>query len=61
MYTDPNVSGLLFQAFAAVLAAVTGILFVLSRKVRAKPVRVRQLVRNTKSKRDLTRNRKAEE
>lgn len=58
MYTDPNVGSALFQAFAAVLAAVVGILYVRARNSRTKPVRVRQFVRTAESKRGLNRNRK---
>lgn len=51
MYIDPNVGGVLFQAFAAVFAVVTGILFALSRQKRARPARVRLFVRNRKNAR----------
>ncbi|MFZ5858383.1 MAG: hypothetical protein ACOYZ6_16280 [Chloroflexota bacterium] len=34
MYIDPNTGGVLFQALAASLAAITGVLLIFSRKIR---------------------------
>jgi hypothetical protein len=49
VYTDLNLGGVLFQAFAAVFVSVTGILFVLSRQVRARLARIHSLVHNRKN------------
>lgn len=50
MYIDPNVGGVLFQAFAAIFAAATGIVFVFSRQIRSGIARIRRLFRNTNNK-----------
>lgn len=34
MYIDPNTGGILFQALAVGLAAISGVLLVFSRKIR---------------------------
>jgi len=34
MYIDPNTGGILFQALAAGLAAVSGVLLIFSRRIR---------------------------
>jgi len=34
MYIDPNTGGILFQALAGVFVAVSGVLFVFSRKIK---------------------------
>ena len=34
MYIDPNTGGVLFQALAASLAAITGLLLIFSRQIR---------------------------
>jgi hypothetical protein len=34
MYIDPNTGGILFQALAASLAAISGILLIFSRQIR---------------------------
>jgi hypothetical protein len=49
VYIDPNVGGVLFQAFAAVFAAVTGIVFVFSRQIRSGLARLRRRFRSSKS------------
>lgn len=35
MYIDPNTGGMLFQALAVVFTAVTGIVFIFSRRIRS--------------------------
>jgi len=35
MYIDPNTGGILFQALAGIVAAVSGVLFFFSRKIRS--------------------------
>lgn len=35
MYIDPNTGGILFQALAGLLAAVSGVLFFFSRQIRS--------------------------
>lgn len=60
MYIDPNTGGMLFQVFAAIFAAITGIAFVFSRQIRSGLVWLRRHVRDTQS--ELSRrNRKDEE
>jgi hypothetical protein len=34
MYVDPNTGGIIFQALAASLAAISGVLLVFSRQIR---------------------------
>ena len=46
MYIDPNTGGVLFQALAGVLAAVSGVLFFLSRQIRSGIARLRRRRRN---------------
>jgi hypothetical protein len=60
VFSDPNMSNVLFYAFAAAFAAVTGILFVASQRARTSAVRVRNFVRNPKNKENSTYNRQAE-
>jgi hypothetical protein len=45
MYIDPNTGGILFQALAGILAAVSGVLFVFSRRIREGIARVRRKMR----------------
>jgi hypothetical protein len=48
VYIDPNVGGVLFQAFAVIFTAVTGIVFVFSRQIRSGLGRIRRLFRKQK-------------
>ena len=45
MYIDPNTGGILFQALAGILAAVSGVLFFFSRRIREGIARVRRKMR----------------
>lgn len=45
MYIDPNTGGILFQALAGILAAVSGVLFFFSRRIREGIARVRRKIR----------------
>ena len=42
MYIDPNTGGILFQALAATLAAVSGVLLIFSRRIREGIARLRR-------------------
>jgi hypothetical protein len=42
MYIDPNTGGVLFQALAGLLAAVSGVLFFFSRQIRSGIARLRR-------------------
>ncbi len=42
MYIDPNTGGILFQALAASLAAITGVLLIFSRQIRQTIARLRR-------------------
>ncbi len=42
MYIDPNTGGILFQALAVALAAVSGVLLIFSRKIRETLARMRR-------------------
>ena len=42
MYIDPNTGGVLFQALAASLAAITGLLLIFSRQIRQFIARLRR-------------------
>jgi len=42
MYIDPNTGGILFQALAGILAAVSGVLFFFSRQIRSGIARLRR-------------------
>jgi len=42
MYIDPNTGGILFQALAGLLAAVSGVLFFFSRQIRSGIARLRR-------------------
>jgi hypothetical protein len=46
MYIDPNTGGILFQALAGIVAAVSGVLFLFSRKIRSGISRLRRSRRN---------------
>jgi LPXTG-motif cell wall-anchored protein len=48
MYIDPNTGGVLFQALAGALVAISGVLFVFSRKIREGIARLRRRIRNDK-------------
>jgi hypothetical protein len=48
VYIDPNVGGVLFQAFAVIFTAVTGIVFVFSRQGGSGLGRIRRLFRKQK-------------
>jgi LPXTG-motif cell wall-anchored protein len=45
MYIDPNTGGILFQALAGILAAISGVLFFFSRRIREGIARVRRKMR----------------
>ena len=45
MYIDPNTGGILFQALAGILAAVSGVLFFFSRRIREGIARFRRKMR----------------
>jgi hypothetical protein len=61
MYIDPNVGGVLFQAFAAIFAAVSGIVLVFSRQIRFGIARIRRIIRSSKSEEISTEDRQDEE
>jgi len=42
MYIDPNTGGILFQALAAALAVVSGVLLIFSSKIRAGIAKMRR-------------------
>jgi hypothetical protein len=42
MYIDPNTGGILFQAPAGLLAAISGVLFFFSRQIRSGIARLRR-------------------
>ncbi len=42
MYVDPNTGGILFQALAATLAAISGVLLIFSRRIREGIARLRR-------------------
>ena len=46
MYIDPNTGGILFQALAAILIGVSGVLFIFSRKIKEGLARLRRRARN---------------
>ena len=45
MYIDPNTGGVLFQALAGVLVAISGALFVFSRRIKEGIARLRRKAR----------------
>jgi hypothetical protein len=49
MYIDPNTGGMLFQALAAALVAVSGILLIFSGKIRGFFAQVRRKMRKDKN------------
>jgi hypothetical protein len=61
VYIDPNVGGVLFQAFAAIFAAVSGIVLVFSRQIRSGITRIRRIFRNSKKKGASSEEKNAEE
>ena len=42
MYIDPNTGGVLFQALAASLAAISGVLLIFSRQIRTAIAKLRR-------------------
>jgi hypothetical protein len=50
VYIDPNTGGVLFQALAAVLVAVSGVLLVFSRNIREGIAKLRRRLRKDKDK-----------
>lgn len=46
MYIDPNTGGMLFQVLAVFLALFSGIVLLLSSRIRAGLARFRRLIRN---------------
>jgi LPXTG-motif cell wall-anchored protein len=53
MYIDPNTGGVLFQALAGVLVAISGVLFVFSRRIKEGIARLRRRARNDEDKEDV--------
>lgn len=49
MYVDPNTGGVLFQALAASLAAISGVLLIFSRQIRQFFARLRRSARKDES------------
>lgn len=45
MYVDPNTGGILFQVLAGILATLSGVIFLFSRKIRAGVARMRRKMR----------------
>ena len=45
MYIDPNTGGVLFQALAVALMAISGVLFVFSRRIKEGIARLRRKAR----------------
>jgi len=45
MYIDPNTGGILFQALAGVLVAVSGVIFFFSRQIRESIAKLRRRTR----------------
>ena len=48
MYIDPNTGGVLFQALAATLAVLSGVLLVFSGRIRQGVARLRRRMRKDK-------------
>jgi hypothetical protein len=48
MYIDPNTGGILFQALAAVLVAVSGVLLIFSKNIRGGIAKLRRRLRKDK-------------
>ena len=48
MYIDPNTGGVLFQALAAALIAISGVLLVFSKNIRAGIAKLRRRLRKEK-------------
>ena len=46
MYIDPNTGGVLAQALLGALVAVSGVLFIFSRKIKEGVARLRRRARN---------------
>jgi len=46
MYIDPSTGGVLFQALAGIFVALSGVLFVFSRKIREGIAKMRRRGRN---------------
>ncbi len=49
MYIDPNTGGILFQALAVGLAAISGVLLIFSRRIREFFARMRRSARKDES------------
>ena len=49
MYIDPNTGGILFQALAAALIAVSGVMLVFSGKIRGYVSQLRRKMRKDKT------------
>ena len=45
MYVDPNTGGILFQVLAGILAMLSGVIFLFSRKIREGVARMRRKMR----------------
>ena len=45
MYVDPSTGGILFQVLAGILAALSGVIFLFSRKIREGMARMRRKMR----------------
>lgn len=52
MYIDPNTGGMLFQVLAVALAAVSGVLFIFSRKIREGIARLRRRMRKDEEEKE---------
>lgn len=50
MYIDPNTGGVLFQALAASLAAISGVLLIFSRQIRQGIAKLRRGTRKDEDK-----------
>ncbi|MBK9925719.1 MAG: LPXTG cell wall anchor domain-containing protein [Anaerolineales bacterium] len=48
MYIDPNTGGILFQALAGALVAVSGVLFIFSRRIKEGIAKLRRRSRENK-------------
>ena len=48
MYIDPNTGGILFQALAGVFVALSGLIFIFSRKIKEGVAKMRRRSREDK-------------
>jgi len=53
MYIDPNTGGVLFQALAGALVAISGVLFVFSRRIKEGIARMRRRARDDDNKEEV--------